>query len=691
MKTLIAVIAIVTMIGLIATACGSPTTPQVGSFGTPVPSGPTAPTETPDADSREAQGQTPTPVPRAQTSTPVPQARTGGSTPPPVDKEAPVEGARIVLSGGDSPTANLVVSVGLPNDCYKIYQYDLLSFYPALYPWPTALIRYSPKGGGGECSEGPVIAEASKALEGKGHLYEPCKTYQVEINGKRFPALATDGAVECPPASTQPASQDFLALTDVRDVRLNHPTTEPAPLLMADYLLTRSCIRPGRHDVERDGDRLKVYVVVTDVDVVAPRDPRDQCRPIQREYNTLQQEYSIPLEGVTPGQVLRVWVNGIERTLRVPDPGQVTKPTVIEVPPQEGRAIALPPPPPFEVQCTLTKKGPLPIVAVIGEDRIPTGFDAINTGSCKFSEPVTAVRLRLWYGVSDRSDNQTAQIEFDEPLLQLSFPLPEHVPVPTIDADLPQGPYMLEVWGIGPHGDAVEIYGFKTVSLVSDRPRLEATHDWDVESYAQPADHHDQPQWTTTHPGELARQLANSGPTLLYYADQPFEGKIVSVKVFGTGEDDGLFGFAVGFQPGDTTNESADYLLLDWKKTDQSYDFPDPSVSSGGLSMQGIALSRVRGVPDADEFWQHRNLDGTPSHSGLEEIQRGVGDASSGWRVDRVYKFTLELTPSNFRVSLNGKLVIDAPTPRDYTSGRLAYYTFSQANISFWEPAEARP
>ncbi len=535
----------------------------------------------------------------------MPQARTGGSTPPPVDKEAPVEGARIVLNRGDRPTANLVVSVRLPNDCHKIYQYEFLSSNPTLYPWPTARIRYSPKGGGGECSEGHVIVEASKALEGKGHLYEPCKTYQVEVNGKRFPALATDGAVDCPPASTQPASGDVLALADVRDIRLNHPTTEPAPLLIAGYLLTRSCIRPGKHQVERDGDRLKVYVVVTDIDAVAPPYPQDQCRPIQQKYDILQQEYSIPLEGVTPGQVLTVWVNGIDRTLRVPEPGQVTEPKVIEIPPQEGRAVALPPPPPFEVNCVVTKKGPLPIVAVIGEDRIPTGFDANNTGSCKFSEPVTAVRLRLWYGISDRSDHQMAQIEFDEPLLQLSFPFPEHVPVPTIDADLTRGPYLLEVWAIGPGGELVEIRGFKNVDLVSvptpvgDRPvpvqkptagplptaTPEPAHDWDVESYAQPADHHDRSQWTTTYPGELARQLANRG---------------------------------------------------------------------------------------------------------LEEIQRGVGGASSGWSVDRVYKLKLELTPSNFRVLSNGNLVIDAPTSRDYTSGHLAYYTFSQANISFWEATGTR-
>ena len=182
-----------------------------------------------------------------------------------------------------------------------------------------------------------------------------------------------------------------------------------------------------------------------------------------------------------------------------------------------------------------------------------------------------------------------------------------------------------------------------------------------------------------------ATQIADSGPTLAI-SDQPFGSGSFTVNVYVTGsDDDGLFGFAVGFQPGHTTNASADYLLLDWRKTDESYDFPDPSASQGGLSRQGIALSRVHGVPDADEFWQHGNLDGTPSYFLLEELQRDNSPSRAGWWVDQEYEFTLELTSSNFKVHVDGTLVIDSPTPRDYTGGRLAFYMFSQDNVGFFE------
>ena len=59
MKTVLAAITIGALIGLIGTACGSPTPPPSGSFGTLVPSGTmAAPTETPEVDPQV----TPTPM-----------------------------------------------------------------------------------------------------------------------------------------------------------------------------------------------------------------------------------------------------------------------------------------------------------------------------------------------------------------------------------------------------------------------------------------------------------------------------------------------------------------------------------------------------------------------------------------------------------------------------------------------------
>ena len=132
--------------------------------------------------------------------------------------------------------------------------------------------------------------------------------------------------------------------------------------------------------------------------------------------------------------------------------------------------------PTFDVRCISTKMAPGVVTAVAGKDPIPTGFDANNTGSCSFSWPVSAIRIRLWYGISDKSDNQTALIQFDEPIRDISFPLPDHVLVPIVKADLSQGPYLREVWTISLSGEATEIPGFSDVNLVTgpipeeDRP-----------------------------------------------------------------------------------------------------------------------------------------------------------------------------------------------------------------------------
>ncbi len=157
------------------------------------------------------------------------------------------------------------------------------------------------------------------------------------------------------------------------------------------------------------------------------------------------------------------------------------------------------------------------------------------------------------------------------------------------------------VRAVGYSGGSVEIHGFKHVDLVSDpsltsdesrpipvekttisveqptsvppvavaRPARVAKHTWKVDSYPRPTDH-DSPEWDIQDYDSVdeltATQFANSGPTLAF-RDQPFGSNPVTVNISVTGsDDDDLFGFAVGHEPGDTTNESADYLLLDWKK-----------------------------------------------------------------------------------------------------------------------------
>src|SRR5690606_37711857 len=120
---------------------------------------------------------------------------------------------------------------------------------------------------------------------------------------------------------------------------------------------------------------------------------------------------------------------------------------------------------------------------------------------------------------------------------------------------------------------------------------------------------------------------------------------------------------------GDTTNASADYLLMDWKRSPQSFDFGAPSASPGGMAPEGLAVSRVFGVPDADEFWQHANLAGTPASSGLEELARGATLGGTGWQHNTDYVFSFDFGPGNLQVFVDGVLQFDITG--NFQNGRL--------------------
>ena len=94
-------------------------------------------------------------------------------------------------------------------------------------------------------------------------------------------------------------------------------------------------------------------------------------------------------------------------------------------------------------------------------------------------------------------------------------------------------------------------------------------------------------------------------------------------------------------------------------------------------------MSRVRGVPDLDEFWQHRDLDGTPKNSGLEELQRGNTLGNTGWTHQRKYLFQFELKEDYLKVWVNGLLELSLPPPKSLTQGRFGFYTFSQRGVVF--------
>src|SRR4051812_27086650 len=173
--------------------------------------------------------------------------------------------------------------------------------------------------------------------------------------------------------------------------------------------------------------------------------------------------------------------------------------------------------------------------------------------------------------------------------------------------------------------------------------------------------------------------------------------KVITGDVY-FGNDDDVVGLAVGMPQDPFTNTSADYLLLSWKGTTQTVDFHDVPGSSnfhnttvGGSNPAGLSLSRVHGVPTADEFWQRANLTmydpGTnpaPNPAtdpplgfdtgGLTELGRGAASGAKTYdRSGKRVPFEITYTPSNITVKVGGtqEFSLAAPAGQSFPEGTL--------------------
>ncbi len=203
-------------------------------------------------------------------------------------------------------------------------------------------------------------------------------------------------------------------------------------------------------------------------------------------------------------------------------------------------------------------------------------------------------------------------------------------------------------------------------------------NDWTAESYPAVSSF-GAGVWTVASGGVTVDQTVNGQPTL-FYSDFSAQGTTVTGKIRVSGGDDDFIGFVLGFEPGDTSNASADYLLVDWKRRPQPYNFGTPSSDPGGTALAGLAVSRVLGIPSADEFWQHATLS-VSGGGGLTELARGTTLGSTGWVTGTEYAFTFDFGPSNLRVFVDGVKQIDITG--SFANGRMGFYNFSQAGVTY--------
>jgi hypothetical protein len=205
---------------------------------------------------------------------------------------------------------------------------------------------------------------------------------------------------------------------------------------------------------------------------------------------------------------------------------------------------------------------------------------------------------------------------------------------------------------------------------------------WTAESY-QAVSGFPNGAWVVAGGGASVTQSANGQPTIFHGAfglhNLRVEGRITV-----TGTDDDYIGFVLGYGAGDTTNPAADYLLLDWKRATQAFNFGAPSCTPGSTADIGLALSRVEGIPTADEFWGHVNLDTPPcstTNDRVTELQRGATLGSTGWVRNQTYTFRIDYSPNRVVVHVDGVPQIDVSGV--FANGSIGFYNFSQGGVVY--------
>jgi hypothetical protein len=147
------------------------------------------------------------------------------------------------------------------------------------------------------------------------------------------------------------------------------------------------------------------------------------------------------------------------------------------------------------------------------------------------------------------------------------------------------------------------------------------------------------------------------------------------MSIDAAGGDDDLAGFILGWQPGDSSNATANYVLVDWKKTTQP--FQNWGTANVGLALSHVVGPFTRGYGNGPiDLWSHTGV--------CTELARSVNFGSSGWEFETDYFFRVLYTATTVDVWLNGNLEFQVTGV--FNPGRFACYNYSQSMTRFQFP-----
>ena len=201
----------------------------------------------------------------------------------------------------------------------------------------------------------------------------------------------------------------------------------------------------------------------------------------------------------------------------------------------------------------------------------------------------------------------------------------------------------------------------------------------------------------------VAAELTNSYPTILHTTEEVLGNRIT--YIWRPGADDDLSGFVLGLDPGTpaapaTEEQNTRYLLFDWKRVEQEFNFADPLTAEGQpgdfindstdgtTAFATFRAGWVSGVPTADELWGKVSLPSVgsfPDTGGVTLIAEGAAAGQAGYNANganQQYIVDIEYTADRVVVSLDGVEEFNF-TPADVPGAGLT--EFPQGRFGFYE------
>lgn len=173
--------------------------------------------------------------------------------------------------------------------------------------------------------------------------------------------------------------------------------------------------------------------------------------------------------------------------------------------------------------------------------------------------------------------------------------------------------------------------------------------------------------WVLQPGNNSVLQTLNAMPTVFHNGVNSQGLQLSGTIQVNTEFDNDYIGFVLGYQAGDLSSSDPDYLVIDWRQSEQ--------LLGGCLAQPGLSLTRV--TDQIADFGNTACRDG----NGVEELARGSTLGDVGWEDFREYAFDLIFTEDLVQVLVDGNLELSVAGT--FADGAFGFYNSSQSDVLY--------